>query len=237
MDLDADGEVDAEGDAEKGRESAAKPTTSTSTSNSTPAPEGRPIMSGPSSSTTPVSHAAAQSEAQRAARATLLQIQTIMALRAPIFELPVSATIVDPASLYNLTTSLSEPLSLGALFPDLPIYSDFQLATDFPSDKRIEESSAWAGRLSNVSRHFDSRLLLVSTVVPSRTRGRDGGWDPMAKNWLDETKEAVPEHQDQPVSRSSEPISMHSLALTFMLLTLLSLLVQFYSMVVNLKIS
>jgi chromatin modification-related protein VID21 len=216
MDLDADGEADADGDTEKSRErsmsSFAKvavagdaPTTSKpGTATSTPVPEGRLVASSSSISTTPGSHAPIQSDAQKAAQATLLQIQTIMSLRAPIFELPVSATIVDPASLSSPTTSSPGPLSLGTLFPDLPIYSDFQLAADFPSDKRIEESSAWAGRLSNVSKHFDSRPLLVSTVVPSKTRGREGGWDPMTKNWLDEAREIVPDHRDQPVSRSSK---------------------------------
>lgn len=219
MDLDTDGEVDADGETEKnsvadaeerersiGSGSGAKITIEDGVLvKSKPIPatatgeDGRALLSG-----TPGTPTGAQSDAQKASQATLLQIQTIMALRAPIFDLPNSATIVDPASLSYLTASLSEPLSLATLFPDLPIYSDFQLATDFPSDKRIEESSAWAGRLSNVSKHFDTRPLLVSTVMPSRTRGREGGWDPMTKNWLDETKETVPEHHDQPVSRSSE---------------------------------
>lgn len=199
MDLDADGEVDAPGETASGAElEEGKVTSTSSTATST-------VGVATKSTAKP---ATPQSEAAQRAKSALLQIQTIMALRAPIFELPVSATLVDPAALAHLTDSVSDPLSLHTLFPDLPLYSDFQLATDIPSDKRIEESSAWAGRLTNVSKHFDSRPLLVSTIMPSRTRAREGGWDPMANNWLDETRETVPELSDQPVSSSSTFLSL-----------------------------
>ncbi len=69
----------------------------------------------------------------------------------------------------------SDP-SLEDLFPDLPVYAP-PLPHDVKSDKRMDESTQWAGRLVHTSRLMDIRPVLVSTLQPSKNRHPSGKWD------------------------------------------------------------
>lgn len=221
MDVDADGEeVDAEGETERNsavesdeRNAMTGAATSsgqgaTSTSIAVPSTSASDATSSVPIIKTPV--APNQTDTAQQAQQAKDMIE-LMTLRAPIFELPVSATTVDPALLSHLAAPTSESLSLDTFFPDLPLYADFSTLDMPEKDKRVEESSVFAGRLANVSKYFDSRPMLVSTINPARTRGLNGGWDPMTNNWLDETKESVGEGRPE---RSSVSSTFSSLALS-----------------------
>ena len=122
-------------------------------------------------------------------------------LRAPIFELDARATIIDAAALDDNGAEFA--LSMDLLFPDLPLYS---IPTpDAAHDKRIEEASAFSGRITNVSKHFDSRPLLVSTLQPSKTRS-PAGWNAAMSYNLEDVKEFGDNLELSPVaSRKSSP--------------------------------
>lgn len=215
MTVDADGEVDADGDADGEVEGevevtgkvdgAATPTKASALAAGggagTPR-TGTPRVGGAATGTP-------QTEAQRAQAthaAAAMHIQNLIALRAPVFELGVESTLVDPRALSNVDDARIA-LSLSALFPDLPLYSDFLLASDPQMDKRIEDSSAWAGRLSHVTRLLESKPLLVSTVQPGRTRTVKG-WEPATSVLLDDSREMVDAREVVPNTSSGACASL-----------------------------
>lgn len=229
MDLDADGSVDADGDAEREQTvdadgdadadgeaddpsngpsrvgTPAKPAPPKVDGVSTPARAAalagaRPATPGSASRTRQAQTDIQRAQASHAAAA--MHIQNLIALRAPVFELGVDATLVDPRALSNVDDA-SIALSLSALFPDLPVYSDFLLASDPQMDKRIEDSSAWSGRLSHVTKLLESKPLLVSTVQPGRTRTTKG-WEPATSVYLDDSKEMVDPREIVPNTSSGE---------------------------------
>lgn len=207
VDVDADGSVDGDADADEdadaeGEEDVPVASTSKATgqdamltsTTAASAPLGAVSADGPpeSRSETPNKANTAQSvDAKRiqASAAAAAHIQNLIALRAPVFELGPEATVVDPRALSNVEDD-TIALNLSALFPDLPLYSDTLSASDPSMEKRIEDSSAWAGRLSHVTRLLETKPLLVSTVQPSKTR-TTAGWDPATAVMLDESKEVV----------------------------------------------
>lgn len=230
MDLDADGSVDADGEAEREQtvdvdgdadaDGEADDPSSGPSRVGTPAKPAPPKVDGASTPAraaalaggarpaTPGSAARAgqsQTDVQRAQAshaAAAMHIQNLIALRAPVFELGVDATMVDPRALSNVDDA-SIALSLSALFPDLPVYSDFLLASDPQMDKRIEDSSAWSGRLSHVTKLLESKPLLVSTVQPGRTR-TTRGWEPATSVYLDDSKEMVDAREIVPNTSSGD---------------------------------
>lgn len=178
MDVDADGEVDAEGEADQ-------PESRTTPAVSTPAP----------STDAQRSQAASQTASQH--------IQNLIAMRAPVFEFGADKTQVDPTTLSSLTSvpipEDSQPLSFVNLFPDLPMYSDFLISNDPQSEKRFEESSAWSGRINQISHWLEAKPLLVSTIQPGSTKTRDG-WDSAAGALLDDTREGHDQREVPPAS-------------------------------------
>ena len=127
-----------------------------------------------------------------------LDPHSLTALRAPIFDLGAQESIIDVSTLdYQDDGQL--PLTMEILFPELPIYSI--IPPDAAHDKRIEEASAFSGRISNVSKHFDSRPLLVSTLQPAKTRST-AGWNATMSYNLEDVKEIGDAHELLPVTSS-----------------------------------
>lgn len=206
MDVDADGSVDAEGDADADADAEGEADdgeAAKTAADEVPVATDVPAQAGPVAAAaaqavgqtgsrpgTPSRGAGAggQTDATRAqAAAAAAHIQNLIALRAPVFELGSDATMVDPRALSQVEDD-SIALSLSALFPDLPLYSDFLLASDPAMEKRIEDSSAWAGRISHVTKLLESKPLLLSTVQPSKTKTTQG-WDPATAAFLDDSKD------------------------------------------------
>jgi len=203
VDEDAEAEEDADGETEEavptlpGAAITGEPSTGSSVQ--APAGAGKAGGTGGDEKTLdPTKGSVSRSQQQQLenvkAQAQAKHIQELINFRSPIFDLATDETIID----HNLLLSLREAnaagelsdealavaeLDLIALFPDLPLYSDFILAEDVNMSRRIEESSAWNGRLSNVTRLLESKPLLVSTLQPGRTRTREG--------WIDETASIV----------------------------------------------
>ena len=175
-DVDADGDADADGEADDASVAGASGL-------GTPL-KGKAEAGAGGNALQPL--ATNLSDAQRA-QAASLQIQKAIALRAPLFELGRDATFIDPRAFSNPDDVLSH--SLSDLFPELPLYSDAD-----PLDKRYEESSAGAGRLTNVTRLLGAKPLLVSTLQPSRVRTRNG-WDASTAALVDDTKEVAEQRE------------------------------------------
>ncbi|BGP12918.1 hypothetical protein JCM10213_004337 [Rhodosporidiobolus nylandii] len=231
-DADADGEEDADGEAEEATPAptghAVTSTASASAAPSVPvanAPPGAGKAGGTAGSeATPVPPAGALSRAQAAeleAKRAQTQTQNIVNLinfRNPIFDLGLDETIVDPLVLAALRDAASPssddpPKSLdedpflsydfAALFPDLPLYSDFVIATDPALERRIEDSSAWAGRLTHVTRLLDTKPVLVSSLKPGRTRANGGAWGPGTAAALEDVKEPIDPREPVPTTASA----------------------------------
>ncbi|GAA5862805.1 hypothetical protein JCM8547_006551 [Rhodosporidiobolus lusitaniae] len=166
-------------------------------------------------------------EAQRA-HAQAQHTLNLINFRNPIFDLSLDETVVDPIHLAALrdaaglprpdatkdTPSSSSSTSpapgedpflsydFAALFPDLPLYSDFVVATDQSLDRRIEDSSAWAGRLTHVTRLLESKPLLVSTLQPGRTRST-AGWNPNTAAVLEDIRDPLESREPAPTTASA----------------------------------
>jgi len=174
---------------------------------------------------------AAQLEAQRA-HAQAQHVQKLIFFRNPIFDAGIDETVVDPLVLAALrdaitpspgssssstaaapasTTTDRKPLpaddpflsyTFAALFPDLPLYSDFVVANDPALDRRVEESSAWSGRLTHVTRLLESKPLLVSTLEPGRTR-TTRGWRPSTAADIEDVKDPLDGRETVPPTASA----------------------------------
>lgn len=228
---DAEGEEDADADGEAEESTSAattgQATPAIDSSDATPAPtvptglgkaggsagnEAAPGAPAPLSRTQ-----TAALEAQRA-HAQAQHTFNLISFRNPIFDLDIQETVVDPLLLASLRASMTSSSSadpttstdtddpflsydFATLFPDLPLYSDFIVATDQSLDRRIEDSSAWAGRLAHVTRLLESKPLLVSTLEPGRTRGI-GGWSPNTAAALEDVKDPVDARETLPTTAS-----------------------------------
>ncbi|KAK4054821.1 RNA polymerase II transcription elongation factor SpEAF [Microbotryomycetes sp. JL201] len=211
MDVDADGSEDADGDIDDSRgeadvsvEGAEGETAADSSSSAVAKPtEGSASQPETTSNTRPGSPstktgAATPAEVQK--QSTAAHVQNLIALRAPVFELGPETTIVDPQALSDVDDpSLSA--SLSAMFPDLPLYSDFLLASDPATEKRIEDSSAWAGRLTHVTKLLETKPLLVSTIQPGRMR-KQAAWDPSTAHFLEDQRDPADQRDSVPHTNS-----------------------------------
>ena len=210
VDADGDGEADAEAEGDVAAAAAAAVKAGGSTpakaapvkSDGAATPARAAALAGPSGTPRPGTPGSRGAPSAASHAAAAMHIQNLIALRAPVFELGVESTLVDPRALSNVDDA-SIALSLSALFPDLPLYSDFLLASDPQMDKRIEDSSAWSGRLSHVSKLLESKPLLVSTVQPGRTRTTKG-WEPSTSVFLDDSRELVDPREIVPTTTSGE---------------------------------
>ncbi|TNY21344.1 hypothetical protein DMC30DRAFT_416103 [Rhodotorula diobovata] len=173
---------------------------------------------------------AAQLEAQRA-HAQAQHVQKLIFFRNPIFDAGIEETVVDPLVLAALrdaitpsttssagaadasasSSSVDKPLpaddpflsyTFAALFPDLPLYSDFVVANDSALDRRVEDSSAWSGRLAHVTRLLESKPLLVSTLEPGRTRTTHG-WRPSTAADIEDVKDPLDGRDSVPPTASA----------------------------------
>ncbi|GAA6060383.1 hypothetical protein JCM10212_004636 [Sporobolomyces blumeae] len=219
---DADGEIDAEGEAEDagavdtvvGADGTEAPTT---TLGPAPAGAGQAGGTGGDEKTLDpnkgsVSRSQQVQHETTKAHTQAQHIQALINFRNPIFDFGADETVVD----YDLLVALLDAqasgelsdeglniaeLDLAALFPDLPLYSDFILADDTNMARRVEESSAWMGRLANVTRLLESKPLLVSTLQPGRTR-TSNGWAPETASLLEDIEPPV-DPRDQVPNASS----------------------------------
>lgn len=205
VDADADGEieaellVDVEGDVDADGEADDITTVAGSSNNVAVVPAAiklelpgvNAVGSSATGNITPRTSTAAQEALQRAQLANQ-QLHKTFNLRAPIFELGVKDTVINPSSLAEAGLTLNE------LFPDLTLYSSFNIG-DPQVDKRTEESSAWAGRLSLVSKLLESKPILVRTLHPSTIRTKDG-WEVAAATMLEDVKEILEPREPPPAT-------------------------------------
>lgn len=186
-DPDADGEADADADGEADDDQKIKTEPET----------GAPELATPTPAPAPALAAAAASEAARvlALQASSMHLQSLIAYRAPVFELGADVTVIDPrlldlASAVDVDATVSD--SLANLFPEIPLYTkDFNF--DPQNEKRWEDSSAWGGKLSFVTHLLETKPLLVSTLEPARTKGKRG-WDAALGALLEDSPPA--EHRE-----------------------------------------
>lgn len=230
--LDADGEADDATPAPTSSAQAATATSSSDpASKSTAANPAVPIAnappgagkaggsvgneSTPAPSTSGMSRSQAQQLAAQRADAQAQHVQNLITFRRPIFDAPHDDTVVDPLVLAALQEATIEAASLpfdenpflaydfSNLFPDLPLYSDYTVASDPSLDRRVEDSSAWAGRLAHVTRLVESKPLLVSTLEPSKTRLDKNHWTPGTGTLIEDIKEPVDPRETAPTSASA----------------------------------
>ncbi|KAM0793146.1 hypothetical protein ACM66B_000622 [Microbotryomycetes sp. NB124-2] len=211
MDIDADGSEDADGENEAkgdagppGDTADGEAPADSSLTTTAKATEGVASQSGTSTNTRPGTPSTKQGGAATPAdsqkQSSAAHVQNLIALRAPVFALGPETTIVDPQALSDVDDpSLSA--SLSAMFPDLPLYSDFLLASDPSTEKRIEDSSAWAGRLTHVTKWLETKPLLVSTIQPGRMRKR-GTWDSSTAHFLEDQKDLADQRETVPHTNS-----------------------------------
>ncbi|BGP04928.1 Chromatin modification-related protein EAF1 [Rhodotorula toruloides] len=226
---DADGEAD---DATPAPAQATAATSSGhSTTKSTPANPVVPVANAPpgagkaggsagneatpAPSTSGMSRSQAQQLAAERADAQARHVQNLITFRRPIFDAPHDDTVVDPLFLAALQEAAVEAASLPLdenpflaydftnLFPDLPLYSDFTVASDPSLDRRVEDSSAWAGRLAHVTRLLESKPLLVGTLEPSKTRIDKEHWAPGTGTFIEDIKEPIDPRETAPTSASA----------------------------------
>ncbi|BGP44949.1 RNA polymerase II transcription elongation factor SpEAF [Rhodotorula kratochvilovae] len=171
---------------------------------------------------------AAQLEAQRQ-HAQAQHIQKLITFRNPIFDAELDDTVIDPLVLAALRDACAPPpaaatsssdasssstdaktpeddpflsYTFATLFPDLPLYSDFIVANDPALDRRVEDSSAWAGRLAHVTRLLERKPLLVSTLEPGRTR-TTRGWNASTAAVVEDVKDPLEGREAVPTSASA----------------------------------
>lgn len=169
----------------------------------------------PAPSTSGMSRSQAQQLAAERADAQARHVQNLITFRRPIFDAPHDDTVVDPLFLATLQEAAVEAASLPLdenpflaydftnLFPDLPLYSDFTVASDPSLDRRVEDSSAWAGRLAHVTRLLESKPLLVGTLEPSKTRLDKEHWAPGTGTFIEDIKEPIDPRETAPTSASA----------------------------------
>lgn len=168
---------------------------------------------GNQASTSASQSSRSQAEASRA-HSQAQHIQNLITFRNPIFDTETCDTVVGTAALAaarGLTdtdaanSTEDDPFleyDLNALFPDLPLYSDFVIANDPSLARRVEDSSAWSGRLAHVTRLLETKPTLVSSLQPGRMRSARG-WSPALADTLEDVKESLEGRQPPPESAST----------------------------------
>lgn len=171
------------------------------------APTGAGKAGGSAGDEATVTAAAPSSRSQAEANKVHSQaqhIQNLITFRNPIFDASVADTTISSSDLAFIrdaaaggeekAESTEDDPFLGydfaVLFPDLPLYSDFAIANDPSLARRVEDSSAWSGRLAQVTRLLEIKPTLVSTLQPGRTR-TDKGWSPALIDALEDVKDSM----------------------------------------------
>ena len=157
------------------------PSTSTAADSSAPAVVISPLQVRQSSQ--------APSQAAQPAKHATVSWEQLIHLRSPLLHLPDTATTVSLSQLpldKVLGPDASERTNtelIGGLLPDIPFYemSSVPPAGD-PSriDRRFDESSAHYNRITHVSKWFDSKPFLVSTLNPAKKLKLDNTWGDLA---------------------------------------------------------
>ncbi|GAA5878143.1 hypothetical protein JCM3774_004308 [Rhodotorula dairenensis] len=208
-DQDAEGEPDVEGSDEPGV-IVTPASASDAIKNAVPvasAPAGAGKAGGSAGDEAIVTAAAAapsrsQAEASKA-HSQAQHVQNLITFRNPIFDASVADTTISASELARIrdegaggkkAESAEDDPFLGydftVLFPDLPLYSDFAIANDPSMARRVEDSSAWSGRLAHVTRLLETKPMLVSTLQPGRTR-TGSGWSPALVDALEDAKDSM----------------------------------------------
>lgn len=175
------------------------------------APAGAGKAGGSAGDAATVTVAAPSSRSQAEANKVQSQaqhIQNLITFRNPIFDASVADTTISSSDLAFIRDSAAsggggggekaestkdDPFlgyDFAVLFPDLPLYSDFAIANDPSLARRVEDSSAWSGRLAQVTRLLEIKPTLVSTLQPGRTR-TDKGWSPALIDALEDVKDSM----------------------------------------------
>ena len=138
-------------------------------------------------------------------------------VRRSILDLPSTATRYNPDEIFSaatasmiVTTAFDGPvpegeleptldadmLSLLNLFPEWPLYTAPASPTASKTDRRIDESSSGAGKLTHVSRLLDFKPVLVSTLQPGK-KFRPNGWSDVSDLFPDRGDVPEPRYDGQ----------------------------------------
>lgn len=85
------------------------------------------------------------------------------------------AAVLEQAAVQDDTVELPASLGLVDIFPDLAVFGPPWAPVEGKFEKRLDEAGA-GGRMAHVSRLFDVRPIMLSSLNPSRNRAADGRW-------------------------------------------------------------
>jgi chromatin modification-related protein VID21 len=85
------------------------------------------------------------------------------------------AAILEQAAVKDDPIELPDSLGLVDIFPDLAVFGAPSAPVPGKFEKRLDEAGA-NGRMAHVSRLFDVRPVMLSSLNPSRNRAADGRW-------------------------------------------------------------
>ncbi|KAJ9095236.1 hypothetical protein QFC21_005602 [Naganishia friedmannii] len=98
-------------------------------------------------------------------------------IRKPILDVDRTTLGVDIKTILESSidddVDIPENVGLDDIFPDLAVFGPLTTPVAGKVEKRLDESS---GRLAHVSRLFDIRPIMLTSLNPSRNRAPDGRW-------------------------------------------------------------
>lgn len=133
-----------------------------------------------------------------------VSFEHLISLRAPLLHLPDTATTISLSQLpfgKVLPPDAPERTNLelmNGMLPDIQLYEmspapQHQEGTPSRSERRFDESSSHYNRMTHVSKWFDSKPFLVSTVNPAKKLRLDNTWADLADIGVgDEPREFEP---------------------------------------------
>ena len=106
----------------------------------------------------------------------------LVTARAPVFDLPATQTVytLSASALPETYRELASYEVVNELFQDLPLYqAPSEPSSDPRQNRRIDEASPHHSKITHTSHYLESKPLLVSTLMPSKKRKRNGDWKEM----------------------------------------------------------
>jgi hypothetical protein len=98
-------------------------------------------------------------------------------IRKPILDVDRTTLGVDIKTILESSNDddvdIPDNVGLDDIFPDLAVFGPLTVPAAGKVEKRLDESS---GRLAHVSRLFDIRPIMLTSLNPSRNRAPDGRW-------------------------------------------------------------
>lgn len=121
--------------------------------------------------------------ANAAAKRQAIYEKQVFLVRKPVLDLPPTASTVIPHSFIPKSEddALPTDVSFTELFPDLAVFTEPSPPVEGRIDRRRDESTAWAGRLTHTTRLLDMKPILVSSLQPSKNMGLSARWEGLAE--------------------------------------------------------